>query len=149
MNTLIENLQLDLKAAMLAKTPVKVSVLRMLLSELNYAKIQKGQDLEDADVTAVVQKEVKKRKEAAAGFRSGSREESAQKEEAEAEILTTFLPAQLSEEDLSKIVDEIISQTGAQSVTDMGKVIGMVMGRVAGQAEGSRVSMLVKERLNK
>lgn len=145
----IDNLKDDLKTAMLAKTPVKVSVLRMLLSELNYAKIQKGGDLEDAEVTNVVQKEVKKRREAAAGFRSGGREESAKKEEDEAEILSAYLPAQLSDDDLGKIIDDVISQTGASGVTDMGRVIGVVMGKVAGTAEGERVSMLVKERLTK
>lgn len=146
---LTDNLKDDLKTAMLAKDEAKVSVLRMLLSELTYAKIQKGEDLEDAEIITVVQKEVKKRREAADGFRSGGREESAKKEENEAEILGAYLPAQLSDDDLGKIIDEVISQTGASGVTDMGRVIGVVMGKVAGTAEGSRVSMLVKGRLNK
>lgn len=146
---LIDKLSLELKQAMLARDEVKVGTLRLLLSELNYARIQKGGELADSDVVAVVQKEVKKRKEAAEGFRSGGREELAQKEEAEAAVLKDYLPAQLSDEELEAIIDEAIAKTGASGITDMGKVIGMVMGKAAGAAEGGRVSAKVKEKLLK
>lgn len=140
-------LQSDLAQAQLQKDVLKVSTLRMLLSELNYAKIQKGQDLTDQDVIAVAQREVKKRKEAAAGFRQGGREEQAQKEEQEAEILMAYLPKQLSDEELTKVVEDTITEVGASSLSDMGKVIGVVMNKTQGQVDGGRVSALVKEKL--
>ncbi len=143
-----DTLQSDLAQAQLQKDTLKVSTLRMLLSELNYAKIQKGQDLTDQDVVVVVQREVKKRKEAATGFRQGGREEQAQKEEQEAKILVAYLPEQLSDEELTKIVEDTITEVGANSIADMGKVIGAVMGKVSGQVEGARVSALVKEKLS-
>lgn len=144
---LIDQIQNDLKGAMRAKDALRVSTLRLLLSELNYARIDKSDDLTAAESIVIVQREMKKRKEAAEGFRLGGREDQAKKEEAEAVILTDYLPAQLTDQDLEKIIDEVLAQTGSVGVSDMGKVIGIVMGKVTGQAEGSRVSMLVKEKL--
>lgn len=144
---LLEKLQEDLKQAQLGRDETKVSTLRMLLSEISYARIDTGKEPSDQEIVAIIQKEVKKRKEAAAGFRQGSREEDALKEEAEAQILTAYLPAQLSDEELTKLVEAAINDTGAKSVSDMGKVIGMVMGKVAGQTDGGRVAVLVKEKL--
>ncbi len=138
----------DLKQAQLNREELKTSTLRLLISEIKYAKIQKGQDLTDEDIVSVVQREAKKRKEASEGFRKGDREEQAKKEEAELEVLMKYLPEQLSDEELIKIVEEAIAQTGASSIQDMGKVIGMVMGKVAGKAEGARVSAIVKTKLN-
>lgn len=145
---LSDTLQQDLKRAMLSREEVKVSTLRMLLSEVKNAEIQKGASLEDVDIVAVVQKEAKKRREAAAAFRSGAREEQAQKEEAELKILEGYLPSQLSDEELTKIVEETINNIGAKSLQDMGKVIGIVMGKVGQGADGSRVSSIVKEKLS-
>lgn len=145
---LLNQLQSDLKNAQLARDEVKVSTLRLLLSEIKNAEIQKGGPLTDEDIVSVVQKEVKKRKEAVVGFRSGGREDQAQKEEAEETVLRGYLPVQLQLEELTKIVEESINEIGATSISDMGKVIGMVMGKVKGQAEGSAVSALVKEKLS-
>ncbi|EKD84866.1 MAG: hypothetical protein ACD_38C00148G0015 [uncultured bacterium] len=145
---LLGTIQTDLKNAQLARDEVKVSALRMLLSEIHNMNIQKGGELSDAEVVSIVQREVKKRKEAAAGFRSGDREASAKKEEAELEVLMVYLPAQLSTEELTKIIVESINETGAVSISDMGKVIGSVMGKVAGRADGGTVSALVKEKLS-
>ncbi len=144
---LVSDIQNDLKQAQLQRDELKVSVLRMLLAEIHNSIIAKGSPLTDADMVVVVQKEVKKRKEAAAGFRQGKREETAQKEEKEAKILGDYLPAQMSDEELTKVVEDSIKEVGANSIADMGKVIGLVMSKVAGQAEGSRVSSLVKEKL--
>jgi len=150
---LIENLQQDLRQSQLDKDEAKVNTLRLLLSEISYAKIKKNggedQELSDDEVVSIIQKEVKKRKEAADGFRQGDREESALKEEAEAEILSKYLPQQLSDEQLNSMIDEAIAQTGAVAISDMGKVIGIVMGKVKGQADGARISSLVKEKLGK
>lgn len=145
---LIDQIQSDLKQFQLQRQEAEVSTLRMLLSEIRYAQIGKGKELSDADIVAVIQKEVKKRKEAAEGFRQGGRLESAAKEEKESEILQKYLPTQLSDEELTKIVENSINDMGAKTVADMGKVIGAVMSKVAGQAEGARVSALVKQKLS-
>ncbi len=144
---MLDQLQADLKQAQLNRDEIKVSVLRMLLSELKYVQINNGQDLTDADVTAQVQKELKKRREAVEGFLKGGREELAEKEKQEAAVLEAYLPAQLGDEELTKIVDETIAETGASTIADMGKVISSVMAKVSGQAEGARVSLLVKQQL--
>ncbi len=144
---MVVKLQQDLKSAQLARDEVKVSTLRLLLSEIRNSEIDKGGELSDSDIVSVVQQEVKKRKEAAEGFRFGQREEQAKKEEAEAEILKQYLPTQLSNEELTKIIEESINDVGATAITDMGKVIGMVMSKVKGSADGGTVSALVKEKL--
>jgi uncharacterized protein YqeY len=146
---MVDKLLEDLKTAQLARDEARVSTLRLLLSEIKNVEIDKGAPLSDEDIVSVVQKEVKKRKEAALGFRSGDREEQAQKEESEAAILQSYLPTQLSTDELTKIVQEAINETGATGLSDMGKVIGIVMGKVKGQAEGSAVSSIVKEKLVK
>lgn len=143
----ISNFQEDLKQAQLSRDETKVSTLRMLLSELKNAEIAKGEQLSEEDIIGVLAKEAKKRKEAAAGFRQGDREQQAQKEEAELLVLEQYLPKQLSSEELTKIVEQTINELGANSLADMGKVIGVVMGKVKGQADGGVVSGLVKERL--
>ena len=137
----------DLKQAQLSKDELKTSVLRMLLSEVNNQRIQKGSDLTDEEITAAISKEVKKRKEAALAFKNGGREDSAQKEEDEALILASYLPEQMSVEELTKIVEDTINELGANSQADMGKVIGSVIGKVKGQADGGEVSRLVREKL--
>ena len=144
---LLGKIQEDLKQAMLSRDRVKTSTLRLLLSELNYAKIQKSAELSDSDILAVIQKEVKKRKEGAEGFRKGNREDAAQKEDDEAKILENYLPAQISDEELTKIVEDIINNTGASSIQDMGRVIGTVREKVGLGAEGARVSNLVRQKL--
>lgn len=145
---MVDKIQADLKQAQLARDEVRVSTLRLLRSEIKNAEISKGNLLSDEEMVSVVQKEVKKRKEAAVGFRSGKREESALKEEAESKVLQSYLPAQLQLEELTKIVETTINELGATALSDMGRVIGMVMGKVKGRADGASVSSLVKERLS-
>ena len=145
---LLDQIQNDLKQAQLDRNEAKVSTLRLLLSEISYTKISKGEELADSDIVSVVQKEVKKRREAAAGFRQGGREDMAKKEEDEAAVLASYLPVQLSDDELTKIVEDTINEMGAKSLSEMGKVISAVMGKVAGKAEGARVSALVKEKLS-
>lgn len=144
---MVDNIQSDLKEAQLARNEIKVSTLRLLLSEIKNAEISKGGQLTNDDVVVIIQREVKKRKEAAAGFRTGGREDSAQKEEAELKILEEYLPAQISDEELTGIVGQAITEVGAKSLVDMGKVMGVVMGKVKGRADGITVSSMVKERL--
>lgn len=140
-------LQEDLKQAQLNRDEQRVSTLRLLLSEIRYAQISKREDLSDEDILQVIAREVKKRKESAIAFHNGGREELAKKEEKEAEILQGYLPVQLSDEALTKTVEDSINEVGAKSVSDMGRVIGLVMGKVKGQADGGRVSAMVKEKL--
>lgn len=145
---LVDQMQHDLKQAQLGRDEIKVSTLRLLLSEIHNAEIQKGGVLSDEDIISVIQREVKKRKEAALSFGQGAREEAAQKEEAEQKILEQYLPAQMSVEELTKIVEDTIKEVGANSLADMGRVMGVVMGMVKGQVDGGTVSNLVKERLS-
>lgn len=144
---MVDKIQEDLKKAQLARDEVKVSTLRLLLSEIKNAEIAQGRQLSDENLIAVVSREAKKRKEAAEGFRKGEREQSAQKEEAELKILESYLPAQLSTEELTKLVQDSITEVGAQNLQDMGKVMGAVMGKVAGRADGGAVSRIAKEKL--
>ena len=145
---MVDKLQTDLKEAQLARDETRVSTLRLLLSEVKNAQIAKGSELSDEDIVSVIQKEVKKRKEAAAGFRSGGREDSALKEESELKILQYYLPAQMSIEELTKVVESSINELGATSITDMGKVIGAVMNKVKGRSDGGLVSQIVKMKLS-
>lgn len=138
----------DLKNAQLSKDEIKVSTLRLLISELTNAKIQKGEELEDQEIIAVIRKELKKRSEAASAFKQAGRAEQADKEETEAKVLEVYLPAQISDEQLLVLVDEAIKQVGATSISDMGKVIGLVMSKVGQGADGARVSSLIKAKLN-
>lgn len=142
-----DRIQQDLKQAQLERNEIKVSTLRLLLSEIKNTQIDKGR-VSYEDIIAVIQKEVKKRKEASEAFEAGGRQEAAQKELAEGEILESYLPQQLSDEHLTEIIEEAITEIGATSISQMGQVIGVVMGKVKGQADGSRVSLKVKEKLS-
>lgn len=141
--------------ALKADDQTRLSTLRMLGSAFNYEKIAKQHELTDEEEMEVVKKEAKKRKDAieAYGKVTGEARQRAQEkleqEKAELKVLEEFLPKQLGDEELEKIVDDAMKQTGASQMSDMGKVIGIVMGKAKGKADGSRVSQLVKERLSK
>jgi uncharacterized protein YqeY len=147
LKNMYEKIQQDLKQAQLSKEEMKVSTLRMLMSELKYAQIKKSEDLTDEDIIGVVQKELKKRQESIEAFEKAGRSEMAENEKKEVEILKVYLPPQLSDEELSKIVIDAIAQTGASTPSDMGKVIGVVMQKVGQSASGSQVSSIVKSKL--
>ena len=125
---------------------MEVKVLRFILSEIKYAEIAKQKDLTDEEAVAVLQKEVKKRKEAIEMFKKGERFDLVTDEEAQLVIIAQYLPKQLPVEELNKIIDSVIAEIGDKS--NMGKIIGAVMGRVKGQADGSQVAQLVKQKLN-
>lgn len=145
---MLSQIQEDLKKAQFERDEVKVGTLRLLLSELHNMEIQKQTGLSEQDIMLALQKEVKKRKEAVEGFRAGGREDQAQKEEAEAKILESYLPEQLSNEELTQIVDQAINKVGAKSLAQMGRVMSEVMARVKGQADGGAVSNLVRQKLS-
>lgn len=144
-----EQLKADLRQAMLEHNAIRVKVLRLLLSELKYAQIQKGDSFKDTeDIIALIHRAIKQRKESIDSFRKGGREDLASQETAELAILQAYLPEPLPDEELTKIVDEAINKTGAKTLSDMGRVMALVMGAVGGKADGARVSGIVKERLS-
>jgi uncharacterized protein YqeY len=146
-----DKFQEELKEAMLSKDTLKTSVIRMLLSAVNYYEIQKGVDYKatDDDVLIIIQKEVKKHQESIDQFKNAKREDLVEKEEKEQEILKAYLPLQMEDSELKKIVEEALSQTSASSLKDLGKVMAIVMPKVKGKADGGRVSSLIKEFLSK
>ena len=120
----------------------RVGALRLVLSELQKAAKEGGDD-----EVAVLRRERKRRLDAAEQFRAGGRDELAAKEESEATLIGGYLPAELSDDELRRLVDEQIAATGAESPKDMGRVMGAVMPAVDGRADGKRVSSLVREKL--
>lgn len=143
-----DTIQQDLTAAMLAHDESKVSALRMLISEIRYAGNGRDADISDEAVLTVIQKEIKKRKESAQSYRQGGREDLASKEESEIKVYEAYLPEQISDEELTKLVDESINELGAQTMQDMGRVMGAVRQKVGSGADPSRISEIVKAKLS-
>lgn len=146
-----EKLREDLKKAMFAKDEVSVSTLRMLISAIGYYEIQKGgagYEATDEDIESVIAKEVKQRRDAIEQFMAGGREDLVGKETKEMAVLEQYLPAQMSEDEVRRHVDEAITKVGATSQQDMGKVMGVLMQVTKGKADGSLVSKIVREKLN-
>ena len=134
--------------AMKAKDEIRLSTLRMLSSALNYEKIDKQHTLSEEEELEVVRREAKKRRDAIEAYKKACANERAEKEEKELAILQEYLPEQMPDSELEKKVKEAISQTGASSMADVGKVMGVVMAKVKGRAEGGRVSELVRKNLS-
>lgn len=146
-----QKLQEELKQSMLAKDALKTSVLRLLLSAINYYEINKGgagYEATDEDVLSVVQKEVKQRKDSIEQFKAGNRQDLVDKETKELEILQTYVPAQMSKEEVKQIVQDTIQEVSATSIQDMGKVMGSLMPKLKGKTDGGLVSKIVKEELS-
>ena len=142
--TLLERLAQELKAAMLARDAERLSTLRLLKSAVGYAQIErKTETLSDAEVAAIIQKELKKRRDAAEQFEQGGRPELANKEKQEITVLESFLPKPLTLEELEQLVRAAIQETGATNKRQMGQVIKAVQSRAAGRAEGRLISDLV------
>lgn len=146
---ILEQLKVDLNEALKARDEIRVSVLRFLLSAIHNQEIQKQQELSDEEVIAVIQKQVKERRESIEAFQKGGRKDLVGKEEAELDILSKYLPQQLSEEEVKNLVTEVIRETDAGSPADFGRVMGTVMGKVKGRAGGELIAKFVKEQLSK
>ena len=145
-----QQLQEQLKQSMLTKEELRTSVLRLLLSAINYYEIQKGgagYEATEEDVLTVLQSESKKRRESIEQFKTGGRQDLVDKETKELKILQGYLPAQMGEEEIRTLVKEAITQTGATSIADMGKVMGALMPKVKGRADGNLISQIVKSEL--
>jgi uncharacterized protein YqeY len=142
-----ETINKKIALALKAKDEIKVTTYRLLASALNYEFIAKQHELSEEEEWVVVNREIKKRKEAIEAYEKANADQRAAKEKLEMEILLKFLPKQLSDEEIEKLVSDAIERTNASGVTDMGKVIGMVMGQVKGKADGGKVAEIVKTKL--
>jgi uncharacterized protein len=145
--SLVGRLEGELREAMLARDDARRDALRLLLASLRGAEKELQRPLHDDEELQVLQRERKRRLEAAEAFRAGGRPEQAEAEEAELEVLREFMPEQLDEEELEEIVDSAIAEVGATSMRDFGRVMADVMPQVSGRADGSVVSQLVREKL--
>lgn len=146
-----QKLQEELKESMMAKDELRTSVIRLLLSAINYYEIQKGgagYSATDEDVLYVIHQQVKQRRDSIEQFKNAGRQELADKEQKELEILQTYLPEQMGEDEIKSIVQQTISETGASSIQDMGKVMGALNAKLKGKADMGTVSGVVKEKLS-
>ena len=145
--SLIARLEDELREAMVARDQERRDTLRLILASLRSAEKELQRPLSDDEELQVLQRERKRRIEAAEAFRGGGRPEQAEGEERELAVLQEFMPEPLSEDDLEEIVDDAIAENGATSMRDFGRVMADVMPQVSGRADGSVVSQLVKEKL--
>jgi uncharacterized protein YqeY len=143
----IETIEDEIKEAMRSRDNERRDALRLIVNALKNSEKELQRPLSEDEELQVLQRERKRRSEAAEAFRAGGREEQALKEETELAILEEFMPAPLSEDDLERIVDDAIAETGATNIRDMGRVMADVMPQIAGRADGSAVSQIVREKL--
>lgn len=151
MENIHKNLKGELKEAMKAKEKTRVSVIRDLLTSFSNEAVEMGQKaesiLDDEDAMTVIKRKAKQRRDSIESFEEGGRDDLVEKEEKELEIIKEYLPEQLSDEKLESIIDEIIEETGASGMSDMGDVMSKAMEKVGAKAEGGRVSKMVKSKL--
>ncbi len=145
--SLVERIESDLKEARLARDDDRRDALSLILNSLRQAQKELQRHLSEEEGQQVLQRERKRRVEAAEAFRAGGREERAEVEERELVVLEEYMQGQLSEEEIEEIIDDVISEVGATSIRDMGRVMAGVMHQVSGRADGSTVNQLVKEKL--
>jgi uncharacterized protein YqeY len=145
--SLVARLEEDLKDAMRERDEARRDTLRLIIASLRGAEKELQRPLSEDEELQVLQRERKRRSEAADAFRAGGREEQAAAEERELAVLQEFMPEPLSEEEIEEIVDDVIAEVGATSMRDLGRVMADVMPQVSGRADGSVVSQLVREKL--
>ncbi len=145
--SLIEEIDDEVKEAMRARDAERRDALRLILNALKNSEKELQRPLSEEEELQVLQRERKRRIEAADAFRAGGREEQAASEERELEILEEFMPEPLSEDEIEEIVDDVIAEVGATSMADLGRVMADVMPQIAGRADGSQVSQIVREKL--
>lgn len=145
-----EQLQEELKQSMLARNTEKTSVLRMIISAVNYYEINKGgagYTASEEDVMNVIQAQAKQRRDSIEQYTTGNRPELAEKEQQELDMISSYLPEQMGEDEIRTLVKEAITQTGASNQQDMGKVMSALMPKTKGKADGGLVSKIVREEL--
>jgi uncharacterized protein YqeY len=145
--TRIETIEDGIKEAMLSRDSERRDALRLIVNALKNSEKELQRPLSEDEELQVLQRERKRRVEAAEAFRNGGREEQAEAEERELAILEEFMPAPLSEDEIEEIVDDAIAEVGATSMADLGRVMADVMPQIAGRADGSVVSQIVREKL--
>jgi uncharacterized protein YqeY len=143
----IETIEGELKEAMKARDAERRDALRLILNALKSSEKELQRPLSEDEELQVLRRERKRRLEAAEAFRTGGREEQAQSEERELEVLEEFMPEPLTEDEIEEIVDDAIAEVGATSMADLGRVMADVMPQIAGRADGSTVSQIVREKL--
>ncbi len=147
--SLKSQIQQDLTQAIKSKDTIKTGALRMLKAAIMKFEVSgPKKEATDEDIINIIQKEVKQRKDSQEQFEKGGRKEMAEKEKQEAEVLATYLPEQMSEDELKNIVQETIQNIGATSKADIGKVMGAIMPKIKGRADGKTINKLVMEALS-
>ncbi|MER1954989.1 MAG: GatB/YqeY domain-containing protein [Desemzia incerta] len=146
--TLLTTINEDVKTAMKARDKEKLSVLRMLKSALQNEQIKKGTELNEEEELSVLSREMKQRRDSLTEFKNADRQDLVEKLENEIVIVESYLPKQLTEEELQSIVQEVIASVNATSTSDFGKVMGAIMPKVKGKADGNAVNRIVKEQLS-
>jgi uncharacterized protein YqeY len=144
---MIARIEEELKAARLARDDARRDALSMILNALRAAEKDLQRQLSDDESLQVLQRERKKRHEAIEAYEAAGRDELADREEVELDVLEEFMPEPLSEDELEEIIDDVIAEVGATSLRDLGRVMADVMPQVSGRADGSTVSQLVREKL--
>jgi len=137
----------DMKSAMKAGDKDRLKTVRLIMAAIKQVEVDQRIEIDDAGVLSVLEKMVKQRRDSVEQFEKGGRDDLAAIEKAEIEVLETYLPEQLSADEITALVDEIIAATGAEGMRDMGKVMGQIKARAAGRADMGAVSATVKERL--
>ena len=146
--SLMEKIRNQMKEAMKSGNKEVLGTIRMLISEIKKRQIDSGREFDDNDIIGVIKSMVKSREDSVKAYRDGGREDLAQKEEREIEVLKNYLPKQLSEKETEEIVEKAIKETEATSMRDMGKVMKWIMSQYGSQVDGKIVNKIVKEKLS-
>lgn len=142
-----EKLNNDLKESMKAKDALRLSCVRMIIADIKNAVIAKRKQLTDEDIVEILQRQVKQHNDSIDGFKKGNRPDLVDKEEKELKIIQSYLPEQLSEQEIGKIIKQAIQETGATQKKEMGKVMANIMPKLKGRADGKLVNKIVSENL--
>jgi len=146
--SLKQQIEIEFISALKAKNATLVSTLRMLKSAITNKEKQTGEEIDDAQILKTIEQEIKKRQESQKMYKQAGRDENAQKEQDELEILKNYLPEEMPIDELEKIIDEMVAKLDAKDIKDMGKVMGAVMAQTVGRASGDKIAQLVKTKLN-
>lgn len=137
----------DMKDAMRARDSKRLGAIRLLLAAMKQREVDERIELSDSDIVAIIEKEVKKRRDSIAQYQAAKRQDLVDAEAAEIEVLSAYLPRQLADDELAREIDQAVAESGAAAPADIGKVMGVLKKRLAGRADMSKVSALVRSRL--
>ncbi|WP_353571858.1 GatB/YqeY domain-containing protein [Candidatus Albibeggiatoa sp. nov. BB20] len=146
-DTLKQRIQEDMKTAMRAKEKSRLAVIRLILAAMKQIEVDQRIELDDALIIAVLDKMLKQRRDSIEQYEKAERQDLADQEKYEVGIIQTYLPQQLTDAELSDIIEAVIAETGAESIKDLGKVMGMIKPKVQGRADMKAVSQQIKQRL--